>query len=339
MTFLLESPATIEGIGPQRAQALAASGIETIADMFGAGAPKVATLLSGASAAQVGQWFCAGALRRVEGVTPDIAEAFVEGGVRSVGQLAEAGLSALEAAVKTARDASKLHQDLSLYQLADLQTKAWRIRGQGMLAGQVLDDAGAPIAGVSVDIGRDETTVDAKGRYAFERVNAGRVSPVLTVPGRSQPLNALPREIRAGKLTGPVRHRLGPAPATPLSLVRDEMDGDLFVHTARYRNRLVMLPLTDFRDGTYLLIREIKASGETRLLSLYKKRQDEVTLIQRASVQRGDLPAGAGVGAVVQLQSGRLAATSLTAAAVADLKWQKWLATHPSRSRTVITVS
>ncbi|HEY7294728.1 MAG TPA: DUF4332 domain-containing protein [Dehalococcoidia bacterium] len=340
MTFLLESPATVEGIGPQRAQALAAAKIETIAEMFGAGAPRVAKLIPAASKAQIGGWFCAAALRRVEGVTPDIAEAFVAGGVRSVGQLADAGLQTLEQAVKAAREANRLQQDISLYKLAELQRKAWRIRGLGMLAGRIFDDGGAAIAGVEVSAGGDKAVSDAAGRYAFEKLEPGTVYPSIAQPGRGRSLHALSREIRAGKLTGPVVHRLPAVPQaqSPAPLL-DEIDGEVIVYTPRNHNHEVTLPLSQFKDGTLFLVRDIKDNGETRLLDLYKALQDDTILIRRATVQRSALPAGAATGTVVQLQAGALTATSYTSTDVATLKRQKWLAAHPPSTRTVISVT
>ena len=65
-SFLLESPEAIEGIGPERVKKLKDGRIDTIADMFAARAPRVRKLLGNVSPRQVGDWFCAATLMRVE---------------------------------------------------------------------------------------------------------------------------------------------------------------------------------------------------------------------------------------------------------------------------------
>jgi len=97
-SFLLSSPETIEGVGAARGAALAAAGIKTIAEFFRAGPRKVHALCPNATAREVGEWICQATLYRVKGVTPDLAEALVKAGIRSVGRLASAELADVEAA-------------------------------------------------------------------------------------------------------------------------------------------------------------------------------------------------------------------------------------------------
>jgi Domain of unknown function (DUF4332) len=156
-SFLLSSPAVIEGIGPARADALKASGIETIAEMFAAGARRVHQMLPRTGPRQVGSWFVAAQLLRVDDMTPNLAEALVDAGIRSVPQLAEAGLRTVELAVDRALNDGKLQEKPSLYNLAGLQRDAWRVRERGMLAGRILTPDGNPIAGAEVRAGRYET--------------------------------------------------------------------------------------------------------------------------------------------------------------------------------------
>src|SRR5258707_1128326 len=120
-SFLLKSPEILEGIGPERAQILKDSEIYTIADMFAARAPRVHTLLGNVGARQVGNWFCAAMLLRVEGITPSLAEVLVDAGIRSVSKVADAGLQTLERAIKAGVDAGKIPALPSLYKLADIQ--------------------------------------------------------------------------------------------------------------------------------------------------------------------------------------------------------------------------
>src|SRR5687768_1096861 len=101
-SFLISSPEAIEGIGRSRTEALADAGIETIAEMLAAGPSRFHRLFPKLSAPEVGKLFCAGVLLRIDGMTPDLAEAFVAADIRSVPGVAEAGLKTLEKACAAA---------------------------------------------------------------------------------------------------------------------------------------------------------------------------------------------------------------------------------------------
>jgi len=336
MSFLLEPPEQIEGIGPTRAASLAAGGITTIAEMLAERPPKVLSLLGNVSARQVGDWYCAAVLRRVDGVTPNMAEALVEAGVRTVSSLAEAGLRTVERAVDSARDAGRMTESPSVYELAGLQREAWRVRERGMLTGFVLDAEGRPVEDAVVEVGRYDFDLDDKGRYAFDKLPAGDHEVTITLPDRVRPLLFGRRAIVPGKLVGPVIHRISPSPTEPLPPLRlDELDGHLLTPTASYQPKLVTAPLSEFRDGTHFLVRETSDDSRVKLLSLYRKRRDEVTLIERAKVSKDDVPVNTKVGDVLLLDSGALAKTDMTPAKVATLKRKRWLETRPTRVRHV----
>ena len=335
-SFLLESPEAIEGIGPERVKKLKDGRIDTIADMFAARAPRVRKLLGNVSPRQVGDWFCAATLMRVEGISPDIAEVLVNEGIRSVSQLGDAGLQTLERAVKAGVDAGKIPSAPSIYKLADLQREAWRARDRGMLAGQVLDDQRAPISGAHVQIGPYDMDTDQSGRYAFHAIPQGEVNIMISVDAHRE-LKSTRKTVSAGKLTGPVKHKLPPPPATPLSPTTiDEFDGELIVHTARTSHKLEILPLDQFREGTYFLVREFRSDGRARLLSLFKRRVGTTIYIQRALVATDEMPPTPQVGDVLLLTGGRLDKTSLTTLDVARLKREKWEQTRRTSKRRII---
>jgi Carboxypeptidase regulatory-like domain/Domain of unknown function (DUF4332) len=339
LSFLLSSPEIIQGIGPERARLLKDAAIGAIADMFAARAPRVHKLLGDVSAREVGNWFCAATLLRVEGMTPAIAAVLVDAGLRSVSKVAEAGLQTLERAIKAGVDAGHVPSLPSLYKLADLQQEAWRARDRGMVAGQVQDNARAPIAGAKVKLGPYSTTTDDGGRYAFDGVPEGKFSTVITGAGRPGPLSVAPLTVIAGKLTGPVTHRIPPATPTTFSPPTvDEFDGELIVNTARTSTQLDSLELDKFRDGAYFLTREIRSDGRAQLLSFYKRRIGTTIHIDRVLVAPADLPANTKVGDVLLLSSGHLQQTSLTPSDVAQLKREKWEQTHPATQRRVIKI-
>ena len=336
MSFLLSSPSVIEGIGPRRAELLERAGIETIADMFAARAPRVGALIAGVSPAQVGSWFCAAMLLRIDGMTKDVAEAFVEGGIRSVPAVADAGLRTLERAVANAHGRNRLADPPSIYKLGELQREAWRARARGMVCGRLRAMDDSPIAGADVEAGLGDAVSDGSGRYAFDSVPEGRVHIVIGAPGVAEPL-VKRVDVRAGKLAGPFLHRFLDVPAAAADPVRlDEFEGDMFVHTSRYRNRLRTLPLAEFRDGTHFLVREVRSDGPVRLLSLYKKRIGRDTLIERATAGPADVPTGTVAGRVLELVGGALESTALSSADVAARRRALWVAKHPTRTRIVV---
>lgn len=337
-SFLLSSPAVIEGIGPARADALKAVGIETIAGMFAAGARRVQQLLPRTGPRQVGSWFVAAQLLRVEELTPNLAEALVDAGIRSVPQLAEAGLRTVELAVDRALDAGKMQEKPSLYNLAGLQRDAWHVRERGMLAGRVLTPDGDPIAGAEVRAGRYETMTDDQGRYAFHRLPAGDVQPMIEIPTRVAGVVASRRVIEPGKLAGPITHKIArEAPPGFNRAVFNESDGHVVVNTANTLFRQTTLPLNDFSSGTYFLVRQVRDDGRVRLLSLYKVRVGRTVYIQRAWAAAAEVPAGTQVGNILLLDNGMLQATSLTVSDVTRLKRERQAQTHASRKRWRVT--
>lgn len=337
-SFLLRSPDVIEGIGLQRRRALENAGIHTIADLFAARAPRVHALLAGTSPRQVGKWFCAATLLRVDGMTPDLAEVLVEAGIRSVGKLADAPLQTVESACDDGVAAGRISAAPSLYELADLQRAAWSVRDHGMLAGRLVDDAQAPIAGAKVRLGSWTETTDAAGRYAFGALPEGVFAASIEIAGRPGPLGLARVTVRAGKLSGPVTSRIPPAPSNRPPREFNEFDGEVIVNTARTSTHLDTLPLDTFRDGTYFLTREFRSNGSARLLSLYKRRIGTAIYIDRAVVPPADLPANTAVGDVLQYAGGRLQKTTLTTADVEQLKRDERRQAHPTTERRVLTV-
>jgi hypothetical protein len=337
--FLLKSPDIIQGIGPQRTQALKDAGIHTIADLFAARAPRIHSLLTGTSARQVGKWFCAATLLRVDGMTPDFAEVLVEAGIRSVGKLADTELQTLETAFNSGVTAGRISSSPSLYEMADLQREAWRARDRGMVAGLVQDDAQVPIAGAKIKLGSHSAATDDAGRYAFSDLPEGKINSLIVISGRPNPIGLAKLTVRAGKLTGPVKNRIPQAPtSTQAPKTFDEFDGELIVNTARTSTKLDTIALDAFRDGTYFLTREIRSNGNAALLSLYKRRIETTIYIYRAVVSPADLPANTAVGDVLLFSGGHLQKTTLTTSDVSRLKREKRQQAHPATQRRVIRI-
>ena len=105
--FFRSSPELLEGIGEARSRALEDAGITTLAEMLARGPGVVHRLLPGTSPHQVVRWFAATLLLQIDDVDPQLAEAFVDGGVFTIDRLAARGLQTLERVVAAARDTAR----------------------------------------------------------------------------------------------------------------------------------------------------------------------------------------------------------------------------------------
>src|SRR3954463_11747988 len=106
--FLRASPSVIEGIGPAIETALAAVGIQSIADFLRKGPDYVHRTLPATSLQRAERWCGAALLLQIDGISPDLAEAFSAAGIENPSDLADAGLLTLERAVKAAHDGRRL---------------------------------------------------------------------------------------------------------------------------------------------------------------------------------------------------------------------------------------
>lgn len=315
-----QSPSVVEGIGEAHASTLHAAGITTLSEMLRRTPEQIERLVPRASLTQIRGWFAAAWLLRVEGVTPDIAEALVAAGITGASALANAGLQTVERAIADAVAKKTLHSAPSLYKLAALQRSADGFRSTGGVYGKATNlTTGAPLAGVVISSGDHRTETDADGYFELRSVAAGRAS--LTVSSdrrRSTCAFFIKTEQMIGPLTLKITER---APAKAVTPVR-EADG-AFVSPGRSKSvTLIDRKLEDMPNGTYLRVREISESGSVRLLHLFKTRvgreiQGDVVIIEKAQ-----LPAGTKVGDILQYQDKALKLTKLSLRDVATQKLQ-----------------
>ena len=89
--------------------------------------------------------------------------------------MAARGLQTLERVVAAAREAGRLPDTPSLYQLAAIQRDAATLRDRGIAQGRVLDvDSEAPLAGLRVSAGRLDAVTDSAGRFILSGVPTAR---------------------------------------------------------------------------------------------------------------------------------------------------------------------
>jgi hypothetical protein len=305
---LRQSPVVIEGIGKAYAWALAAAGMPTVLEMLRSGPGRVQQAVQRASAAEVRRWFWAAMLLQVDGVTPDVAEALVDADVRSVEELADAGLERLERAVHQADLARRLKDNPpSLYRLGAIQRAAALQRGTGIAAGRLIDGpTGQPIAGAVVRAGGRRDVTDQQGVFILARLPPGRTRVRVEAPGHL-PLSASV-EVRAHEHHRFVSIRL-PAPpaARPLRPALVEGDGRLIAWGRDRTVRLLHRPLGDIPDGAHLAVRRVLSSGAVRLLHLTRIQADRDIMATVVDVARAAVPEGARIGEVLVWQAGQLA--------------------------------
>ncbi len=315
--FLLESTEIIEGIGSVQQARLDAEGIGNIGAMFRAGPAKVRHTCDGSGKRQVGNWFCAAALLRIKGMTPDLAEWFVRSGVRSVRSLAERPLQAVE----TALLATEPGRALDVYTLAALQQSALQRQEHGLLFGRVLTRDGDPFPGITVDIEGFECVTNTEGWFAFDSIPARTYDPRIALSSWPLPLRLHALSVSAGRLHGPVIVRAPrvDAAASFLPAEKRELDGHRIVNTRSTTVRLDDRELADFLPDTLFEVRSLPRN-RARLLSLYLVKRGFTILVQRAEVSQSMLPTGATNGNVLRWDGHALALTDLTRLQVNEQK-------------------
>ena len=229
-SFLVESPEVIEGIGPKRGQSLSEAGISNIAQLFTKNPAVAHAAMPELSHQQVANLYRAAVLLRINDMTADLAEAFVDAGVKSVEKVAESGLQTLERAVKEAADKGKISDTPSLYRLAGYQRDAWRARDKGMVAGRLTATNGDPIPDIEVTLAGDTTQTGDDGWYGFDRVPEGNHTLKIFWSGRMEPIHHSIRDLAASKLHPLVHHKVNAsAPPNPIERLEDEAEGQAVV--------------------------------------------------------------------------------------------------------------
>lgn len=318
--FFERSPDIVEGIGEGRARLLREARITSLADMLARGPRVVHQLLSGTSPKQVVRWFAATLLLQVEDVDPQLAEALVDGGVSTIKQLATCGLQTLERAVASAREAGKIREAPSLYQLAAIQRDAATLRGKGIAQGRVLQaDSGAPLPNLRVSVGRLAAVTDPEGRFILSGVPTETRTATLEVPGRGRVSVRL--VVRSGPYVPTITYR-APAPAAPRRGPVRESEGALIWLGRDSRLRLIDSELAVLPDNTYVLVANIRRDGRARLLHLYRHKIQAEVRAERVHVDAVVLPEGTRAGEVLRYHAGALTRTDLTLLDVARRKLQ-----------------
>ena len=302
------TPALIEGIGQATADKLQACGVESVVDLLYLNPERVHGKDSTLSREGLQSWRDAAWLLLVDDISPDIAECFVAGGIRSLDELAESGLRTVENALKDGQEAGRISDIPSLYKIAEIQRKAESLSGTAIVSGVIKDnESGEPIAGARVSSGRARDESGADGRFLLDRVEEGLSVVRVRSEGHRRAVVTLPA--RSGKATGPVDFRLvtrPPAEGVEVSL--SERDGAQLGHSGATEVEWAWSDLNELPQGSYLLYRsDYVRSEHARLLNIHRRREGRKLIHERVKVERSLLPEGASVGDILHWDGNALA--------------------------------
>ena len=329
----LSLPVTaVEGVGPATERKLADAGVVVVADLL----TRPAQFVDSVVGKDLSSFRAAAEMLRVDGLTPDHAEAFVDAGIDGLVGLAEAGLQTLERACDAAVAANKLDVAPSLYKLAEFQREAADLRSEAAIVG-LLTVAGQPVAAdTRVTAGRYRTVVDSSGRFVLDGLPARQTQVWVHVAGRPIP-HGFSVKVEAGQVVG--RSVDLPKAADDHDFDRvslHERDGMICTPTRSTRWRPVWGELSELDSGVELVVSAV--GKHARLLDLFGTRIGSSVLIRRYRPGDSDLPDGVQPGDVVEWTGSGFAASETSVETLRAMRLVLARQARPTTSRRVITI-
>jgi hypothetical protein len=321
--LLMHAPHVIEGIGPARAQALEAGGVKTFADMLSRGPRAVYNMLSGISPKQVSNWYVAIQLMLVDGVTPDVAEALIEGEVYSIERLADMGLQTFERIIARGSDEGKIKDVPSIYGLAAIQREAAKSKDTGFIIGKVLlAEDSLPFSGITVSAERMKTITDEQGFFGFSGLPLRKIKICFELP-----------EIKRI----PVFTKCLPGPYVPMNLYKfpsipeaapprvvDEANGGFVWLSKDSTLKWADRNLDEIPEDALLQVRHFYQEDRVRLIHLSKKKVGDELVCERVYLKKDQVPT-AQIGSILRYRNGVLTETGLRLEDVAHQQIKKLL--------------
>ncbi|MEM7273351.1 MAG: DUF4332 domain-containing protein [Actinomycetota bacterium] len=303
---------TLEGIGPTLASILADGEIHTVADLRALPASFIGQVLAGvASAAQVHRWRAMALLLQVPGMTPQWAEALVDGGVDEFDDLLRRDHDELTTLFDAARTAGTIPAAPTAGELLELvKATAW-LHHMASVRGVVIDPAGDPLPGAEVSIGEAETTTNVGGHWLIHGLDAGRPGRlVVSADGfADQVIDRV--EADNDSLAVPfVSVTLTPGPADPIVL--DEYDG-AELPLVPTRHEVERLEADALRPAELLVVQYLFKDGRSaRLISVFRSMVRNRTVTRAYSVPLDRLPGPVEVGRYYRYRNERFEPMDLT---------------------------
>ena len=329
MDQLLGPVSHIEGVGPVTEGTLAGAGVERVVDLVTTpGALLVAQTGSAHDDARA-----AAALLRVDELSLDVAEALVRAGIRTLEDLAEAGLQTVERACDRAVDERRMAEAPSLYRLAGFQRQACELIHRALVNGTVLV-GGAPLDEGEARIGQRRRPIEA-GRFVVDAIPPGDHLLSIVVPGRAIPFQAGLR-LTAGDALARRFELPAPADDHDLSIVTsDERNGSMLTMIPNTRWRLVWGNLDNLAPGTDLVVQSL--GSRPRLLDIFRTRIGDTVLITRYRVAL-DLLGQAQVKDAVRWNGQRFEPSPVSLAALQQARFEAVRSAQPARRRRRVQI-
>jgi Domain of unknown function (DUF4332)/Carboxypeptidase regulatory-like domain len=156
----------LEGIGKKLAGELEPLDIVTIGDLLRVEPGRIhAALNTRRSLDQVRSWLQMARFMQIRAMTPQWAEALSRSRVYTPRDLFARDLPALQKLFAKAKADGMISDVPSAATIGDMMKEAAEIEFTGAVNGTVLDQAGAPVEGADVRIGREHERSDARGRF------------------------------------------------------------------------------------------------------------------------------------------------------------------------------
>lgn len=311
----------IEGIGEALAARLQLYDVIDTNDLLLSTASNFHAMVADTSSLEiVTQWRRMAALLQVEGVDPQIAEALVYGGIRTVEELAWKDRATLTSIFATAAGANRLPASPTDDQILCIVRDATLINSTGFIAGVVLDEAGSSAPGATVRYGSVSATTNERGRFRLLRIPLGRLSALYIDAGDAGIFSESEPRIAVDNETISEQAFQCGVTATPLEDL-DEFNGDTLppfngppITTDHKEDAFP-------RDGDLLYIQRFYDDGtHAKLVSWLRAFVNGRFVVRTYKVELTNLPGESAVSDIIRSTAGELKKTRIRRTRVATYR-------------------
>jgi hypothetical protein len=298
MAIQIETPVSvIEGIGPAASAALAQIRVHTVVDLVRTRPEPVhEAVRAHASMEEVLSWRRMAALLELAEVTPQWAEALVQGGIGTIDGLRDASFEQVQAAMHAAHHKGIIPSEPQPAQIAAMMRDAGVVSHSGALTGTVLDAALQRVPNAVVRVGPMEGRTDERGRFRLLRLPLGRAMPLrIEHPQHPSFADPAPRIARSASAVAPRVFRLPAPPSAHAAIAAaasgSELDGDELPVPQGQTVRQAPVEVGDLRPGDILMVRHSYASStDVQLVSRLKSYENGEFIVRTVRLPASDLP-------------------------------------------------
>jgi hypothetical protein len=299
--------AAIEGIGPRISEQLGDLGIVTVGDLLRVEPGGLSHALPRRSLNEVRSWYHVAAFLQIRAMTPQWAEALFRSGVYTLRDLFSRDLPGLRSLFTKARDDDTVPDVPDDGTVADMMKEAAEIEFTGAVNGTILDQAGQPVPGATVRVGREHEVSDERGRFRIVGIPFAVKSTLAISHPEYRPARFRLRRLAPSHFVGSAAfrvRRLGAGVRAPKRVLM-EARGDTLppVGDARIAQREV--ERDELHDRDIFALTEFSADGQrVKLVSKLLAYEDGDFWLSYVWMAIGDLQRGAKAGDSFVLRRG-----------------------------------